>query len=584
MIGPENIEEKIFQYFEGELSTDESLSLERFIKENPEYKVDFEAWSKSNVQDEQREYRFVDELLVNERNSLKGWLKWTSGGVLFLGAIIASVFLIQKFDSGEEKLSSLKVSNGILDVQNQNGIPKTKSFFPKTDKESAGSIELNTSSKQNSRNISLNSNPLNLSVSNFKSQDLDQKNPSLKEQAKVKVLKKNNINPSLSDFPEAVKSISQNLSQSIANHENNFIKMKLSQNTIGDKNQFKKAFKGYAISIGSIKLENLRPIRKAPASLRKSNFSYENPNTPKFFFTNSKDPYLNYPLAHTIEENGSFVGGFNNGEGIRAEMLYRTEWPSVTSENFTSQIISLDTKIDALKGGLGLLINADRIGHGKLNSTAFSIIYSPKLMVRKISVAPSFKYTYNQKSIAWNQVEDNDVKDPRNGMLYASIPIVPDDILKTNLVHHDLGLGILINTEKFYLGGQIDHLNKASYTHDEFDQIIEVPFKISAMIGTEITKNKESQIRVCPSMNYVQYGVYNALWVNTQILYHGFFLSGGYATNEDLLASLGFTNKKVRLVYGLGFSKLREFSGLPLTGDYYESHQLSLRINLEAKK
>jgi type IX secretion system PorP/SprF family membrane protein len=497
---------------------------------------------------------------------------------------MASVMLFQKFDLEEEKISKLTDSKDVLDIQNQNVISKTKSFFTKKDKDGEHLILLNTSNKTIIRNISPNSDPINLVIPNFKNQVLDQKNPSSKGQEKSKYLKNNNSKPTLSDFLGDVKLISQNISQSLIHHENNFIQMKLSQNLISDKNQFKNGFKGYTISIESLKLKNRGSNRMAPVLLQKSNFSYENPNTPKFFFVNSKDPYLNYALAHTIEENGGFVGGFNNGEGIRAEMLYRTEWPSVTSENFTSQIISLDTKINALKGGLGLLVNADRIGHGKLNSTAFSIIYSPKLMVKKISFEPSFKYTYNQKNIAWNQVQANDVKDPRNGVLYASIPIVPDDILKTNLVHHDFGLGILINTENFYLGGQIDHLNKASYTHDEFDQIIEVPFKISAMIGTEITKNKESQIRVCPSMNYVQYGVYNALWVNTQILYHGFFFSGGFASNDELMTSLGYVNSKVRLVYGLGFSKPREFSGLPLTNEYYESHQLSLRINLKPKR
>ena len=104
------------------------------------------------------------------------------------------------------------------------------------------------------------------------------------------------------------------------------------------------------------------------------------------------------------------------------------------------------------------------------------------------------------------------------------------------------------------------------------------------MMGTEIMKNKESQIRFSPSLNYIQFGVYNALWVNSQIIYHGLFFSGGFASNEELMMSLGYANNKVRLVYGLGFSKPREFSGLPVTGEYYESHQLSLRINLKPKK
>tara|TARA_B100001173_G_scaffold311624_1_gene329505 strand:- start:513 stop:2261 length:1749 start_codon:yes stop_codon:yes gene_type:complete len=582
MIGPENIEEKIFQYFEGELSSNESLNLERFIKENPEYQVDFDAWRKSTIKDEKREYKFVDELLVNERFSPKGWLKWASGGVLFIGFILSSLVMIEKFDKGEEKVSRLKVNKNHLDVEKQNFIPEDKPLLIKTEKENKDLIHLTNTKSQNNVNISTKYNQLNSSFSKLKSLNRSQNNLSLK--ASSEDFNKSKLNSAEDDLEGDDKPILKDVSYSSAQKKNNLIQLKLSEHSIEDKNNYKKIAKSYYFPSKSIELESLRLKRRTYPSLRKENYSYENPNTPKLFFTNGKDPYLNYALAHTIEENGSFVGDFNNGEGIRAEMLYRTEWPSVTSENFTSQIISLDTKIDALKGGLGLLLNADRIGHGKLSSTAFSIIYSPKLMVKKISVEPSFKYTHNQKNIVWNQVQSNDVKDPRNGVLYASIPIVPNDILKTNLVHHDLGLGLLINTDKIYLGGQIDHLNNASYTQDNFDQNIEVPFKISAMMGTEIMKNKESQIRFSPSLNYIQFGVYNALWVNSQIIYHGLFFSGGFASNEELMMSLGYANNKVRLVYGLGFSKPREFSGLPVTGEYYESHQLSLRINLKPKK
>ena len=582
MIGPHNIEEKIFQYFEGDLTANESLELECFIKDNPEYQVDFDAWSKSGVQDEKIEYKFVDELLVNERILPNVWLKWVSGGFLFLGLIMASAVLIRKFDKVDETIILNKIAGIDLDTNKQNVISSSASFLKNQNYGDQSindeNIKRNKRRKKNKK-TRLSSNQDNVFFqSNFKSFNL--------------------INASLSDvkddlIKEDVHPLQIDLSIQFKGNRNNnkfsdqsqkeFLDYLTNENLTVDKNQKKRELKKNYISTASIKTQKLSTCAISNPAIRKSKFAYENPNSPKLFITNSKDPYLNYPLAHTIEENASFVGGFNDGDGIRAEMLYRTEWPSVTSENFTSQIVSLDTKIDALKGGLGLLVNADRIGHGKLNSTAFSIIYSPKFILRKIRIEPSFKYTYNQKRISWNQVEKNDIKDPRNGVLYASIPIVPDDILKTNLVHHDLGLGILINTNKFYFGGQIDHLNEASYTHDEFDQKIEIPFKISAMIGTEIMKNKESQFKVCPSANYIQYGVYNAFWGNTQIFYNGFFLASGFATNEDIMFSLGFTNNKVRLVYGLGFSKPREFSGLPLNGEYYESHQLSLRVNLNPK-
>ena len=572
MIGRENIEEKIFQYFEGELSADESLELEDFINNNPEYQIDFDAWKNSVVQDDQMKYKFVDELLVNERFSPKGWFKWASGGALFFGLVFASVVLMNKFDGGEDRLNALVAEKNNYINKSEHSLAKNHTS------DASGELQDKMSIATNERVVQkeLNKNTLHkASIANTGDDLYLYKDATHQENFSSK----NNLNDLVSSLNPHKKGFDINA----INESSDFKDGILNSTLVSDELQSKKDVNINYISVEFAELKKYGYSKTTPV-IKKSKYLYENPNTPKIFVTNNKDPYLNYALAHTIEENGSFVGNFNNGQGIRAEMMYRTEWPSVTSENFTSQIFSIDTRIDALKGGLGILVNADRIGHGKLNATAVSLIYSPKFITKNISIEPSFKYTYNQKSISWNQVGENDVKDPRNGVLHASIPFIPDDVIKTNMTHQDLGVGILINTNKLYFGGQIDHLNKASYTDDNFDQEIIIPFKMSAMIGTDIMKNKESQIRVSPSLNYIQYGVYNALWANAQVVYHGFFFAGGLATNEELMASLGYTNNKVRLVYGLGFSKPREFSGLPLTGGYYESHQLSLRVNLQPKK
>ncbi|MBO73480.1 MAG: hypothetical protein CMD35_07695 [Flavobacteriales bacterium] len=579
MIRPENIEEKIFQYFEGELSAKESLELENFIKNNPEYQVDFEAWKRSVVPDEQAKYRFVEELLVNERFSPKGWFKWASGGALVLGLVFGSVVLMDKFNESENSLSKFKIEQDNQVVLKDNLVSKNNDSNSNDSFRFSSDTDFNNFSGIKSESSKNETVSLNKTKSGSLREDFVSKDYSLEFQNDdVNIFRKEQIFTGDTEG-ELNKSYSVLNSNSQPNSNRN----KAVANEVLNQGFEDSGDKKYISIVSSSKFKKYAHIRLTP-ELKKSKYKYENPNKPRLFIKNNKDPYLNYALAHTVEENGSFVGNFNDGQGIRAEMLYRSEWPSVTSEKFTSQIFSIDSRVEALKGGVGLLINADRIGHGKLNSTAVSLIYSPKYTVKNISVEPSFKYTFNQKNISWNQVDENDVKDPRNGVLYASIPVVPDDIVKTNLVHHDLGIGILINTNKMYIGGQIDHLNKASYSDDDFDQEIFIPYKISAMVGTEVMKSNESDLSISPSLNYIQFGVYNALWVNAQVLYNGFFLAGGVATNEEIMTSFGYSNNKVRLVYALGFTKPREFSGLPLTGKYYESHQLSLRVNLQPKR
>lgn len=560
MIGKENIEEKIFEYFEGDLSPKEASDLELFIQDNPEYKEDFDAWRNSTVVSAPMTYKFSDELLVEESTSPKGWFKWASGGAFLFLISFASVSLLNNYSDSNEKIAVLK--GGIEEL---NSISQSESIITQSGIYDVN-LNLNTSKLENFISTAVNEDKI-LIKKTFKSENL-----------------RSNINSDLTSSKRLNSKKTKSelgadvLIRSIINNDqsnqDSRIKPLLNIDKFSTITEFNKIFVASK--------DRLELGAKGLYSLKKSKYDYENPNQPKFFVTNFKDPYLNYSLAHILEENGSFAG--NGSYGLRAKMLYRTEWPNASEESITSQIFSVDGYVSALKGGLGVFVNADRIGHGKLNSTAASIVYSPKLVVKGISLEPSFKYTYNQKSISWNQVEENDIKDPRNGVLYASIPFAPDEILKSNFVHHDLGLGMLINAKKFFIGAQVDHLNKPSYKSSIFDQDITIPTKISAMCGTDIMKNKDGKLIFSPSFNFVKFGNYSTLWTNAQVSYLGFLFAGGFATNEELMTSLGYGNKKVRLVYGLGFSKPSEFSGLVVSGKYYESHQLSLTVNLQPKK
>jgi type IX secretion system PorP/SprF family membrane protein len=546
MIGKENIEGKIFDYFEGNLSSSEAKELESFIQKNPEYQVDFDAWEQSTIPKESFTYKFTDELLINDKIAPKGWFRWASGCALICLISFGSLGLVSKYNLGGDEVSVLTNDSEL----------KNMSY-----------VNLEKSGVKNSNELAGKNDALSELVLTLVSEDSEDEKPLLKSNSSnLDIGKYSSSNTALS-IPETRSKdskINENFSQAPVRYLNSLSKRGVFENI---KTEILKE-DGYSFDL------------KIP--LRKVKTNYENPNHSRILIVNRKDPYLNYSLAHTLEENASFAG--NGDEGIRTEILYRTEWPSVSSANFTSQIISLDGRVDALKGGVGVILNMDRIGHGKLNTNAASLIYSPKILVKGVSIEPSFKYTYNRKGISWNQVDQNDVKDPRNGILYASIPFLPEEVVKTTLAHHDLGIGMLINTNKLFFGGQIDHVNNPTYMESIFDQKITIPMKISLMAGTDLLKKEDGSFIFSPSLNFVKYGNYTALWTNTQFSYYGFFFAGGFATNEELMASLGYGNGKVRLAYGLGFTKASEFSGLKVTDTFYESHQISLRVHLQPKK
>jgi type IX secretion system PorP/SprF family membrane protein len=538
MIGKENIEEKIFEYFEGDLSAAEAKDLENFVQTNPEYQADFDAWKSSSVEAEPFQYKHMEDLLVNEKASPVGWFKWASGGAFMLLLSFASFGIFQKMNSENiTEVSSIHRdgSDTVLEV---------KSGFVKV-----------------SNNVDVSKPNSNTNI----------KSSLISEELSIE----HTIDPSL--YLRENISVNKNTKSSVSGEVINKRKTNEATVIVEEIDVFRKLSEIYIDQNGINKM-----LSSQLEDINKIEFDYEDPNKKKEYpiLLNLEDPYLNYNLAHTLEENGSFAG---STKGIRGEFLYRTEWPSATSESYESQIGSVDWYSKTLKGGVGVILNRDMIGHGKLSSLSASVLYAPKFVIKGVSLIPSFKYTFNNKSISWDQVKSNDIKDPRNGVLYASIPLVPEGTSSSDFIYHDFGFGMLVNANKFYAGFQYDHVNAPSYKEDFFDQKITIPGKYSVQLGTDIKRNDKSKFVFSPSLNYVSYGNYNTLWTNGQVAYSGFMLVAGGATNSDLMFSVGYTNAKVRLVYGLGFSKPGDFSGLE-PGNYYESHQLSLRVHLNPKK
>lgn len=579
MISKDNIEEKIFDYFEGELSVEETKEMEAFIAENPEYQADFDAWEKSTVTAEPMEYKYANELLVKEKALPAGWLKWATGGAFLFLSAVASVGLIGKYQKSDLKVAQLEASqsneNARFTLESKSNEATAISQLRNNSAfvDDAYAEELSNATKPNNRKS--NYDFVNAGVA-AEVNDVVKANAVGVQNSDVPNLLNGNANNTTHSGGGVygARNAVQPTAQSAAENADGLIENE------GTKADLTSAQRATVISIASNAKVNYNV--SIQEGLKKMKFTYKNPNDPKLIFVNLKDPYLNYALANTLEENASFAGS-SQLPGIKTEYLFRTEWPSVTNESYTSQILSVDGFIEAINGGLGVIVNTDRIGHGKLNSNAVSVIYSPKFILRGISFEPSVKYTYNQRSISWSQVTENDVKDPRNGVLYGSIPYNPDNI-QSQMIHHDLGLGILVNANKFYFGFQADHLNNASYRQPYFDQTIVLPTRLTAMAGTDIFKRKGGKWSLSPSVNYVKFGKYSTLWGNAQIAYNGFFAAGAFATNEEMMYSIGYGNKKVRLAYGLGFTKPSEFSGLEANGVYYESHQISLRVNLQPQQ
>jgi len=99
---------------------------------------------------------------------------------------------------------------------------------------------------------------------------------------------------------------------------------------------------------------------------------------------NAQDPSFSQFYASPLYLNPAFAGAGPDG-CPRATLNYRDQWPGI-GRTYVTTSAAYDQHINALGGGLGILIMNDRSGDGNLMTNHASLIYSYHLEVNKNSL------------------------------------------------------------------------------------------------------------------------------------------------------------------------------------------------------
>src|ERR1041384_6550535 len=84
----------------------------------------------------------------------------------------------------------------------------------------------------------------------------------------------------------------------------------------------------------------------------------------------AQDPQFTQFYANPLYLNPAFAG---NARCPRICMNYRNQWP-LLSGRYVTYSISTDAHVDALAGGVRILVTTDDQAHGTLNTTNASVI------------------------------------------------------------------------------------------------------------------------------------------------------------------------------------------------------------------
>jgi type IX secretion system PorP/SprF family membrane protein len=295
----------------------------------------------------------------------------------------------------------------------------------------------------------------------------------------------------------------------------------------------------------------------------------------KIGLVNNKDPETLIPGTTQLTMNPAFAG--SNGIS-KMEFFYRNQWPE-TNQNLNTYRANFDTYIPGMHSGLGFTYSRDNFEDGMYTTNNFGVAFSPKIKVsRNFSIEPGVKFSYVQMNMDWNKVTWGESIEPRRGAVFNTYDSTYA-VRATSLGYRDLGVGLLLNTRKFYIGFAVDHLlepNENLYS-DNFETEYDLPRLYTFQIGADYQKRSNSDLVISPQVVYQKQGDLSELWLGSSVKYKWLIAGAGVSSNADAKAMMGISGGNVKLTYSYDVTNPQLSLGLQ------PSHEVKLRFLLNQR-
>lgn len=284
----------------------------------------------------------------------------------------------------------------------------------------------------------------------------------------------------------------------------------------------------------------------------------------------AQDPIFTQFYANPLYLNPAFAGSVRCP---RLVMNYRNQWPNLYKTYITS-CVSYDQHIDALAGGVGVMVYNDRAGDNTINSTTFSGIYSYQLNVsRNLTIKAGAEVSYKQKALDGSKLTYNDMIDERNGFIYPT----QDFQGNTKKSYVDFSAGMLAYSKKYFVGFAVHHLTQPD------ERLIgntasPLPMKITGHAGVVIPiGDKMSETSISPNILFQKQQNFQQLNLGMYIN-KGPIVGGVWYRNQDaVIVTVGFQTKVIKFGYSydVTVSKLANATA--------GSHEIAMGIQFPCK-
>ncbi len=281
----------------------------------------------------------------------------------------------------------------------------------------------------------------------------------------------------------------------------------------------------------------------------------------------AQDPQFTQFYANPLYLNPAFAG---TARCPRIALNYRNQWPNIPGR-FVTYSFSGDMHVDALAGGVGILITTDDQARGTLKTTNASFLYSYQAVInREFSLKFGLQATYLQKSLDRSNLTFGDMIDARRGFVWNTGEPLPAP-RKSNA---DFSVGLLGFSKKYFFGFAANHITQPD---EGLLGVSRLPVKFTGHGGIIIPLEKGNESYISPNILFQSQQKFKQL--NLGIYYvKGPIVAGlWYRSNDAVIALIGVQNNYFKFGYSY------DVTVSDLAGRTAGAHEISIQMQLECK-
>ncbi len=264
----------------------------------------------------------------------------------------------------------------------------------------------------------------------------------------------------------------------------------------------------------------------------------------------------------------------------RFHLNFRDQYPAI-SHAYISYAAGYDQYIEALHGGIGVLVTGDQAGNGMYRSNAIATTYAYRLDISEnFALHAALQGAFVQKGLDWNKLFFYDQIDPVTGFYSSgSIPNPTGEQTAFNpsVIYADFSAGFVAFTRNAYAGLSVKHLTRP-LENFSIDYSARLPVRYTVHAGASIPL-QEDAVTFSPAILYTRQAAFQQIIGGASLKYSSVFAGAWFRYNFKqadaliFLAGIEYGIFRFGYSYDLTLSDLRGRSG--------GAHEISMIFTLD---